>query len=69
MSISSLNPLPRGEGAPKGRVRNGEMFNIRIMSLDGIIHQITARIPHPTSLTLGHLPPGGRCFAILLRTT
>ena len=28
--------------------------------MDRAFWKITARIPHPTSLTLGHLPPGGR---------
>ena len=29
-------------------------------------HMFSARIPHPTSLSLGHLPPGGRHWVVPL---
>ena len=42
--------------------RNGGRTDIGFSLIDRTICQVAARIPHPTSLTLGHLPPGGRLW-------
>jgi len=46
----------RSKKTGEERRQNGN-WNMPIHSLN---QHITARIPHPTSLMLGHLPPGGR---------
>ena len=39
-------------------MRNGGRTDTGIGLIDAAGRQVTARIPHPTSLALGHLPPG-----------
>ena len=63
------NTLPRGEGGLQGRERNGGRTDAGTGLLQHTNRKIFARIPHPTSLSLGHLPPGGRLLGMWIATT
>ena len=73
--MGGRNTFPRGEGAPVrklGRMRNGDALGQEmhpnktdkgfdfVIIYELLLNVSDFAVPHPTRLTPGHLPPGGR---------